>query len=83
MYGGMSAYGKEEAVASGVRCFIINRMTYGMSTLRIGTYFEGKEDNKPGKLADFSAATTEAMETTAYQTPTCGPPVDTRIPSFF
>lgn len=33
----MAAYGEEEILASGARCLISNRMSYGFSTLKIGT----------------------------------------------
>ena len=57
----MDAYGKEEILASGVRCVMSNRIAYGLSTLKIGTLSQGKEDNKTATLADFSPATVEEM----------------------
>ena len=34
----MSAYEKEEILADGVLCVIPNRMEYGISTLKLGTF---------------------------------------------
>ena len=58
----MSAYGKEEVLASGVRCLLSNRIAYGLSTLKFGTFCKGKEDNKTTTLADFSPVPVEEME---------------------
>ena len=60
--GRLSAYGEEEALASGVRCLIANRMAYCLSTLEICTYCTGEEAKKTATRADLSPATTEEME---------------------
>ena len=39
--------------------FIANRMAYGPSTLKIGTYIKGKGGNKTATLADFSPVAEE------------------------
>ena len=42
----LSSYGAEEIMATGARRLINNRMAYGLSALKIGTYIKGQEDNK-------------------------------------
>ena len=39
-----------------------NRIAYGLSTLKIGTFCLGKEGSKTATLADFSPLTVEGME---------------------
>ena len=60
----MSPYESEETLSSGVRCLISNRLAYGLSALKMGTFFRGMGggDNKTATLADFSPATTGGME---------------------
>ena len=58
----VSAYEKAEILAYRVRFSICNRMSYGISTLKIGTFFPGKEDNKTSTLADCIPATVAEME---------------------
>ena len=58
----LSAYEKEEALSSGARCLLSSRIAYGLSTLKFGTFCEGKEDNKTTTLADFSPVSVEEVE---------------------
>ena len=58
----MPAYGKEEIPASGARRFLTNRISYGFSTLKLGTFSRGEEGNKTATLADFTPVTVEEME---------------------
>ena len=57
----MSAYEKEEVLASGVRFLLSNRIAYGLSTLKFGTFCKGEEYNKTATLADFSPVSVEEM----------------------
>ena len=57
----LSSYGKEEVLAAGVRCLITNRMAYGLSTLKIGTYSKWQAGHRAVTLSDFIPDTAEKM----------------------
>ena len=58
----MAAYGKEEILESGARCIISNRLSYGISTLKVGTFCRGKDDSKTSTLSDCIPSTVGEME---------------------
>ena len=49
-----SAYGQEEALSSGVRCLVANRMDYGIDTLGIGTFSKRQDGAKTATLPYFT-----------------------------
>ena len=58
----MSAYEKDVILASGIRCVLSNRLPYGISALKLGTFSRGKEGDKTSTLADFSPPAIGGME---------------------
>ena len=58
----VSAYEKEEILASGARCLISNRIAYGLSMLKLGTFCMGKGGSETAILADFSPSAVGEME---------------------
>lgn len=50
----MSAYEKEDILATGTRCVISNRAPYGISTLKVCPFTRWEEGNETATLADFA-----------------------------
>lgn len=59
---GMPPYEKEEILASGSRGLLSNRIAYGFSKLKLGTFCIWKADNETATLSDFSPVTVGEME---------------------